>query len=150
SEELLKNFYGKSVTHKRLLADKILIQQVANKELLAPTVAGTLMFAEDPHLCIPEALIRCTRFKGKEGRDIIRTEEIIGPIEQQSVTIMKILEAWLATDYELQGTKLKGHLPIPIDELREAILNALLHRKYNIPGAIKIAIYDDRLEVFSP
>ena len=54
------------------------------------------------------------------------------------------------TDYELQGAKLKGRLPIPIDALREAILNALLHRKYNIPGAIKIAIYDDRLEIFSP
>src|SRR5262249_50862983 len=142
--------YGKSVTHKRLLADKILIQQVANKELLAPTIAGVLMFAEEPHTTIPEALIRCTRFRGKGGRDIIRTEEITGPIEQQSATVMKILEAWLATDYELQGAKLKGRLLIPEDALREAVLNALMHRKYNIPGAIKIAIYDDRLEVFSP
>lgn len=150
SSELLKNFYGKGVTQKRLLADKILIQQVANKELLAPTIAGVLMFSEEPHTIISEALIRCTRFKGKEGRDIIRTEEITGPIEQQSVTVMKILEAWLATDYELQGTKLKGRLPVPEDALREAVLNALMHRKYNIPGAIKIAIYDDRLEVFSP
>lgn len=150
SEELLSQFYGKSVTQKRLLADKIIIQQVANKEILVPTVAGILMFAEEPHTYIAEALIRCTRFKGKEGRNIIRTEEVTGPIEQQSETAIKILEAWLAADYELQGAKLKGHLPIPIDALREAILNALLHRKYNIPGAIKIAIYDDRLEVFSP
>lgn len=150
SSELLKSFYGKSVTHKRLLADKILIQQVANKELLAPTIAGVLMFSEAPESYVPEALIRCTRFKGKEGRDIIRTEEITGPLEQQSVTVMKILEAWLATDYELKGAKLKGRLPIPEDALREAVLNALMHRKYNIPGAIKIAIYDDRLEVFSP
>ena len=34
--------------------------------------------------------------------------------------------------------------------LREAIVNALLHRKYSIPGSVKIALYDDRLEIFSP
>ena len=150
SAELLKNFYGKNATHKRLLADKILAKHLANKELLAPTVAGIMLFTEEPHTYIPEALIRCTRFKGKEGRDILRTEEITGSIEQQSVTALKILNAWLATDYELQGATLKGRLPIPIDALREAILNALLHRKYNIPGAVKIAIYDDRLEIFNP
>ncbi|MCS5707336.1 putative DNA binding domain-containing protein [Candidatus Berkiella cookevillensis] len=150
SSELLKNFYGKGVTYKRLLADKILTQQVANKELLAPTIAGVLMFTEEPQAYVPEALIRCTRFKGKEGRDIIRTEEITGSIEQQSAIVMKVLETWLATDYELQGAKLKGRLPIPEEALREAVLNALMHRKYNIPGAIKIAIYDDRLEIFSP
>jgi ATP-dependent DNA helicase RecG len=150
SPELIKQFYGKGVTQKRLLADKIVMQKAANKELLAPTVVGVLMFAEQPHNYIPEALIRCTRFKGKEGRDIIRTEEITGPIEQQSAISMNLLEAWLATDYQLEGTKLKGQLPIPELALREAVINALLHRKYNIPGAIKIAIYDDRVEVFSP
>jgi ATP-dependent DNA helicase RecG len=148
--ELLKHFFGKSITNKRLLADKIIIHQAANKELLAPTVTGVLMFSDQPHTYISEALIRCSRFKGKEGRDILRTEEITGSIEQQSVMVMKILEAWLSTDYELHGAKLTGNLPIPHEALREAILNALLHRKYNIPGAIKIAIYDDRLEIFSP
>ncbi len=39
---------------------------------------------------------------------------------------------------------------IPQIAIREAIINALVHRKYSIPGAIKIALYDDRLEIFSP
>lgn len=39
---------------------------------------------------------------------------------------------------------------IPTLALREAITNALLHRKYTIPGATKIAIYADHLEIFSP
>lgn len=150
SDELLKRFYGKSVTKRRLLADKVLMGASANKEILAPTIAGILIFTEDPHLYVTEAVMRCTRFRGKEGRDIIRTEEITGPIEQQAETSLKILKGWLATDYELEGARLKERLPIPEIALREAIINALLHRKYNIPGAIKIAIYDDRLEVFSP
>ncbi|MGE3318310.1 MAG: RNA-binding domain-containing protein [Candidatus Berkiella sp.] len=150
STELIKHFYGKNVTHKRLLSDKIAAPKVANKELIAPTIAGVLMFCEQPHNYIPEALIRCTRFKGIDGRDIIHTEEITGPIEQQSADIIKRLESWLASDYELHGAKLKGRMPVPKEALREAILNALLHRKYNIPGAIKIAIYDNRIEIFNP
>jgi predicted HTH transcriptional regulator len=150
SQELLRQLYGKNVTQNRLLADKVLTQQIANKELIAPTVAGILMFTEQPHNYLPEALIRCTQFRGTEGRDIIRTEEIIGNINQQSITTMNLLKAWLATDYKLQGVQLMGQLPVPETALREAIFNALLHRKYTIPGAIKIAVFEDRLEVFSP
>lgn len=150
SSELLQHFYGEKATNNRLLADKILVHQAANKEFLAPTVAGILMFTEEPDLYLPEALIRCTRFRGLEGRDIIRTEEITGPINQQAVTALKVLESWLAMDYPLQGAQLKGRLPVPAEALREAILNALLHRKYTIVGAVKIAVYDDRVEIFSP
>lgn len=39
---------------------------------------------------------------------------------------------------------------MPEAALREGIINALLHRKYTIPGPIKIAVFDDRCEVFSP
>ena len=34
--------------------------------------------------------------------------------------------------------------------LREALVNALCHRDYSIPGgAVNVAIYDDRLEIIS-
>ncbi len=38
----------------------------------------------------------------------------------------------------------------PLLALREAVVNALCHRDYSIPGgAVSITIYDDRLEVWS-
>jgi ATP-dependent DNA helicase RecG len=34
--------------------------------------------------------------------------------------------------------------------LREALVNAFVHRDYSIPGgAVSVAIYDDRLEIWS-
>lgn len=40
---------------------------------------------------------------------------------------------------------------IPIVAIREAIINAVVHRDYSILGAdIKLAIFDDRLEITSP
>lgn len=53
-------------------------------------------------------------------------------------------------NYQLVDTKLVGTAIIPEVALREAIVNALLHRKYSIPGSVKIALYDNRLEIFSP
>jgi ATP-dependent DNA helicase RecG len=45
---------------------------------------------------------------------------------------------------------MKAKTLIPEVALREAITNAAIHRKYSIPGATKIALYDDHLEIFSP
>jgi len=150
SSELLKQFYGTKVMKKRLLADKIVAPKPANNSLLAPTIAGLLLFSEAPENYIPEAVIKITQFEGTAGRDIIRRADISGTIEQQSVETIRLLESWLATNYKLQRTKLVGRMPIPSDALRETIINALLHRKYSIPGAIKIALYDNRVEIFSP
>jgi len=150
SKDLLHNFYGTKVTKKRLLADKIIATMPANKEHYCATVAGILMFSETPHNYLPEALVRCTRFKGIDGRNILRTEDITGALEQQAAESLKLITNWIATHYELRGVKLTGQIPVPTEAIREAIINALLHRKYTIPGATKIAIYDNRIEIFSP
>jgi ATP-dependent DNA helicase RecG len=150
SKDLLRHYFGATVSTKRLLSEKIIGMKPANKEDVCPTVAGILMFSETPSQYIKEALIRCTQFKGIEGRDILRTEDIVGTVEQQVSQGLKLLSAWMTKDYKLQGAKVEGVLPVPMEALREALINALLHRKYTIAGAIKVALYDDRLEIFSP
>lgn len=150
SKELLAEFFQITPTKKRLLAEKIIAQKPANHDQYCPTVAGTLMFSEEPQKYINEALILCTRFRGTSGRDIINTEDITGTIEQQAAGSLSVIMNWLTTHYELKNIKLENKTPIPAEVIRESVLNALLHRKYSIPGAIKIAIYDDRLEIFSP
>ena len=39
---------------------------------------------------------------------------------------------------------------IPLAALREAVVNALIHRKYNVPSPVKVAVFDNRVEIFSP
>lgn len=114
------------------------------------TVTGTLMFAEHPENYITEASIICTQFSGTEGRDIILTRELNGPIPQISNECLKLITSWLKKNFKLKGTVLTGSSPTPQKALRETIINVLPHRKYTISGAIKLTLYDDRLEVFSP
>lgn len=38
----------------------------------------------------------------------------------------------------------------PFDALREAIINALIHRDYGTPGQVEVRAYEDRLEIWNP
>lgn len=149
SETLLKRVFGK-IDLKRLASEKIISSTPSNSKKNYPTIAGTLAFCDAAHLYMPEAVVHCTRFRGVEGREIIQTEEIQGCLEKQIDNSFELVKSWLMRDYKLTGTKLQGKLIVPEIALREVIVNALLHRKYWIPGAVKIALYDNRLEVFSP
>jgi ATP-dependent DNA helicase RecG len=84
------------------------------------------------------------------GRDIIQTVELKGPISALAESAFTLLAQWLERDLKLQRIHLKGRSLVPHEALREALVNAVVHRKYSIPGPIKIALYDDRLEIFSP
>ncbi len=149
SKDILKRIF-KRVDNERLIAEKIITRSNANNTKYYPTVAGVLTFCDTPHLYIPEALIKCTRFLGTDGRDIIQSDDIEGNLEKQIETSFQLVKSWLIRDYKLFGAKLKGKMTLPEVALREAIVNAAIHRKYWIPGTIKIALFDNRLEIFSP
>ncbi len=149
SQKLLKKIYNLP-SNELLITDKIMNRSSVHSEKYYPTVSGVLMFCENPEQYIPEAVIYCTRFHDTEGRNIIQTEEIRGCLEKQLENSFQLIKSWLTRDYKLLKTKLKGKTIIPEAAIREAIVNALIHRKYWIPGAIKIALYDNRLEIFSP
>lgn len=146
---LLKSVF-KRIDEERLVTEKIIVRVSANAHKYYPTVTGVLLFCEMPERYISEAIIQCTRFSGIDGRDIIQTEEITGCLEHQIEHAFQLIKSWLTKDYKLLGAKLKGKMILPEVALREAIINAAIHRKYWIPGAIKIALFNDRLEIFSP
>ena len=145
----LSDYYS-VVSKEALLEDKIITRSAANAETYYPTVAGILLFAEFPDKHIPEAHIICTRFSGDEGRNIVQTEEIKGPLNKQIDVGFNLVLSWIKRDYHLVGAKMKSKTLIPPEALREAITNAVIHRKYWIAGATKIALYDDHIEIFSP
>lgn len=149
SDTLLKEYYKKK-SKGALLADKIIARSSINGEKHFPTFAGILLFSDAPDQFIPEAHIICTRFSGTEGRDIIQTEEIKGPIAKQIDVSFNLVSHWIKRDYRLKGARLTPRSLIPEVALREVISNAVIHRKYSIHGATKIALYDDHLEIFSP
>jgi len=150
SQGLLRQFYEKEVKVQRLLADKVIALSGVTRDSYSPTITGVLFFTNDPQTFLPEASVICTSFRGDSGREIIQTQELFGPIDRLAEESYSLVRAWLIRDYKLYGVRLQGKSPIPDEALREAIINALIHRKYTIPGAVKIALYESHLDILSP
>lgn len=150
SQKLLQQFYDKEPKVNRLLADKVITSSGVTHDAYNPTVTGVLFFTDDPHTYLPEASVICTSFRGDSGRDIIQKQELVGPLDKLADDSYSLVHAWLIRDYEMRGVRLRGKSPIPDKALREAIVNALIHRKYTILGAVKIALYEHHLEILSP
>ncbi|MBN21579.1 MAG: hypothetical protein CL678_09865 [Bdellovibrionaceae bacterium] len=151
NKQLVLEAYEKKLNSTQMLNEKILVRNVRSPNSYWITRAGILFFCDQPDLEIPESIIIISQFKGNKGREIIRTQELSGPIPQILGDSLQLLTLWMENQFSITKTgQLKGDLPVPIEALREAIVNALVHRKYSIPGAIKIALYENRLEIFSP
>ena len=149
SPDLLSKIYGNSLSDDLLVSEKILGQDHSGGAY-HPSLAAILMFCDNPDEYLPEALIKVTHFRGISGRDIISTRDIKGPIQRVVEESIALCLEWTEINYKMSGLQLKGEFQVPEKALREAVLNAVIHRKYSILGAIKIAIYQNRLEVFSP
>jgi ATP-dependent DNA helicase RecG len=117
---------------------------------LFPTYAGLLLFGKQPQQYLSEAMIICTHFRGKEGRDALASIDCEGTLLNQYQQAHHFIMSRLTRSYSIRGMVRDEQLEIPEIAFREALLNLLIHRNYHIPAPSKIAIFDDRLEIYSP
>jgi len=64
---------------------------------------------------------------------------------------MTFIVSHLSVSFEFDGSlQRKERFAYPLPALREALLNAVVHRDYANPSDIQIKIFDDRMTIFSP
>ena len=115
-----------------------------------PTTAGILLFGKAPQKYFSEAMCICTHFQGIEGREVIATVDCEGDLFRQFNTAYDFVLTRLTTAFTIEGPKRTEKLEIPKKAIREAILNAFIHRNYHIQAPIKLAVWANRIEIFSP
>jgi ATP-dependent DNA helicase RecG len=120
-----------------------------------PTVAGILLFAEEPQAILPKRTgIKVYRYKttAAEGtRDTLdgNPHSIEGHAYAQIAGAVK-LTAETIESVRVNTPEGLESIKYPITALHEIITNAVLHRDYSIPDDIHIRIFDNRVEVASP
>ena len=98
----------------------------------------------------PQCLLRLARFRGNTKTEFLDNRQVHGNAFKLLDEAMIFLERHLPVAGKIEGLERKDTLLFPIAALREALVNAICHRDYSIPGgAISLAIYDDRLEIWS-
>ena len=98
-----------------------------------------------------QCLLRLARFKGKDNQTFIDNKQITGNIFRLIDAGMAFCFNHLSLSGVINGTYREEHLEIPAKALREALVNALVHRLYVKRGSsVSLAIYDDRVEIINP
>jgi ATP-dependent DNA helicase RecG len=119
-----------------------------------PTVAGAMLFAEEPQALLPKRSgIKIYRYETREAGE--RSRLVYDPITVEgsayylikkalNETVRQIEEIMIMTESGLAKTR------YPKEALHEIITNAVLHRDYSVPDDVHIRIFDNRVEVQSP
>jgi len=118
------------------------------------TNAGVLLFARRPQLLFPHARLRIGLFRGTQ---ILDSHEFEGTLWQQLNAAMDRFRQVLQVRFDVQVTSLtleglqrRETWEYPLEALREAVINALIHRDYTACGDIQIRIAEDRLQIWNP
>ncbi len=147
---------------RRLLFNSDLLVDVG--EAFHASVAGLLLFGDNPNRRLPQAGVTAVAFRGAvKDYDTVDEERIRGPLVSivsrrgapaESGVIDRTVDfvkrnmgsvAWL------DGARRRRKRAFPVAAVRETVVNALAHRDYALEGTdVEVSLYDDRLEVISP
>lgn len=114
--------------------------------------AAVVAFAVQPFPEYPQCALRLARFKGVTKAEFLDQQQLTGHafvlLREADVFLRRHLP--VAGRFEPGVMERKDEPLFPPLALREALVNALVHRDYSIPGgAVSVAVYDDRLEIIS-
>lgn len=129
--------------------DKSLLEKLDLTEGRFLRCAAVLLFHAAPEKFFTGAFVKTGFFRGPA--DLVYHDEIRGDLFTQTATTIEVLLAkYLKAAISYRGINRVESLPVPEDALREALLNALIHRDYATPAPVQIRVYPDRLQIWNP
>ena len=114
------------------------------------TNAGYLCFIKENDL-IPSAVIKGARFKGNTTVHFLDMKDFKGNLIAAVDEILDFIQRHISMGVDIGAKAARDEKwDYPLAALREAVVNAIVHRDYTDSGNIQIRIFDDRLEIWSP
>lgn len=114
--------------------------------------AAVVLFGKEFLPDYPQCEVRMARFRGTDKTEFLDQRHVRGP----AFKLLEEAQLFCQRHFPLPGKIVPGKLQrvdtplIPPDAMREILVNAFIHRDYSIAGgAISLAIFDDRVEVWS-
>jgi predicted HTH transcriptional regulator len=147
--ELLASMLGRGVDEPAM---RTLGLARVEQNLVVPTNGGVLVGTHHPETFMPHAWVQCARFRGPRKRDITDQANIYGPLPLAVEKVMDFFRrnAFLRAEFS-DSPRRTDVWSIPLEPLRELVVNALVHSSYAEHGSpIKVAFLDDEIRIESP
>ncbi|MBI2495426.1 MAG: putative DNA binding domain-containing protein [Candidatus Omnitrophica bacterium] len=114
--------------------------------------AAVVLFGKEFMPDYPQCELRMARFKGTDKTEFMDQRQVRAP----AFKLLEESEMFCQRHFPMPAKIVPGQLRrveatlIPVDAMREILVNAIIHRDYSIAGgSISLAIFDDRVEVWS-
>lgn len=110
------------------------------------TNAAVLLFTRDPSYYFTGAFIKVGYFEN--DADLIYQDEVHGPLlEQVNKVIDLILFKYMRAKITYDGVQRIENYFVTKEGLREAILNAIIHKQYESNIPIQISVYQNKIYI---
>ncbi len=118
---------------------------------LVPTKGAVLLCGKERALHFPDAWVQCGRFIGRDRARIFDHIDLHDHLPQAVDGILLFLKKHAMRGADFSEVRRKDVWSIPLEILREVVINALVHADYSQRGApIRVAFFDDRIELENP
>ena len=147
-----RSFLSDGLTFERLLLNLKLAEDMEGRAV--PTNLGVLLFTENPERFLHGAFIDIAAYRGDVADgETSDTKRIYGTVPEQILQVVKYFQTspLIATVSRKEPTG-RRDLPAYVDTaLQEAVVNAVVHRDYELTGSqIIVRIMKDRVEIQNP
>lgn len=151
-------------SHEEELSFKVLerwLQETVGLKKLGDDSLRTLGLMKDDQYLRSAELLADTNQNAQSATIIVRFGKTISEfMDRADLTYqsllsqyqgaMEMFDKWYQSYEAVDGFLRVPRIQIPRDAYREAVANALIHRRYDQGGAVQVAMYEDRVEVTSP
>lgn len=115
-----------------------------------PTWAAVLTFGREPQKPLLQSAVHCGRFRADKTHiidDLMVETDLIDQVDE----VMKFIARHISVRYEFEGKPRRREVwEYPLEALREAVINAVVHRDYAISANVQVEIYDGMIEIWNP
>ena len=111
--------------------------------------ATALLFHAEPDRFVTGAFVKVGFFRSET--ELVYHDEVHGDLfAQVHDTLALLLTKYLKAVVSYEGIQRIETFPVPQAALREALLNALVHRDYAVGAPVQIRVYENRLKIWNP
>jgi len=156
-ESYYQNRFKRSFSSDGLTLEQLLINlqlAVETDDRVVPTNLGVILFSDQPERVLGGAFIDIAAYRGTvaDGQTA-DSKRISGPVPEQILQVLRYFQTspLIATVSRKEALG-RRDLPAYIDTaLQEAVVNAVVHRDYELTGSqIIVRIFSDRIEMQNP
>lgn len=154
-EASVRSFVAKAIQRDRIPTEAegdsldTLLESLNLKQDSQLTNAAVLLFGKKPSMINATCSFKIGRF-GKESHDLLFQDIVETNLFAMADKVVEILKTkYLIRPIEYKGLERIEALEYPEAALREAILNAIIHKDYSSTFTF-LHVYDNRLELWNP